>query len=201
MSPSPTPSGATGTTARTRRAILDAAATCYAADLAAPLSDIARAADVGRSTLHRYFPDRAALIRALVADTVEATKACFAEAELDRGTAAEALARLVPAVFELSPRLAFLFSDTSGDVLWDDSEWEAAHAPVGALHHRGLAEGYFAPEITVDWFVRTLWYLVDAGWEAVREGALPKYEAIALVTRTMHSGLTADPPATGATTS
>lgn len=179
-----------GTTARTRRAILDAAIGAYAEDRGASLGEIARVAGVGRSTLHRYFPDRAALVRALVEDAVEATERCFAEAALDQDSPEEAFARLVPALFEQSPRLNFLFNETTEvDDLWEGTRWEEVHAPVGALFVRGQAQGVFDPGIDVDWFVRTLWYLLAAGWEAVQEGAMPRHRAIALVTRTLRHGV------------
>lgn len=188
-----TPSSTSGTVSRTRRAILDAAVACYAEDQTTPLSEVARAADVGRSTLHRYFPDRAALVDALLTDAVDHTERALAEAALHEGDVVEATTRLVAAVFELSPRIMPLFSDTSGDVRWDDSRWEQIHAPIGALHARGRVEGVIAPEITVDWFVRVLWYLVSAGWEAIQEEGLAKHRAVALVTRSLLRGVAADP--------
>ena len=187
--PSPAPAGS-GTTARTRRAILDAAVHAYAADRGAPLGDIAKAAGVGRSTLHRYFADRSALVRALVEDAVTAVERCFAEAALDQDSPAEAFQRLVPALFELGPRLNFLFNETTGsEELWEETRWEQVHAPVGALFVRGQRAGVLDPEIDAEWFVRTLWYLMAAGWEAAQEGAFPKHRAIALVTRTLRHGL------------
>ena len=56
----------TGTRGRTRKAILDAAIRVLAADPSASLGQIADAADVGRTTLHRYFPDRAELLAAVM---------------------------------------------------------------------------------------------------------------------------------------
>ncbi len=50
---------------RTRKAILDAAMTVLADNPSASLTDIAAAADVGRSTVHRYYPERTDLLRAL----------------------------------------------------------------------------------------------------------------------------------------
>jgi AcrR family transcriptional regulator len=186
---SPLPAGP-GATARTRRAILDAAVNAYAADRGAPLGDIARAAGVGRSTLHRYFADRSALVHALVEDAVTATERCLSEAALDQDSPAEAFQRLVHALFELGPRLNFLFNETTGaEELWEGTRWEEVHQPVGALFVRGQAAGAFDPGIDADWFIRTLWYLLAAGWEATQEGAFPKHRAIALVTRTLRHGL------------
>lgn len=188
---SPTP----GTTSRTRRAILDAALTVLTEDSHASLSDIAKAAEVGRSTLHRYFPDRAALIKGLNEDTDQATRRAFEEAELTQGTPAEAFRRLVHAMYEVAPRVHLLFNETQfggeleGDEDWDDARWEKTHWPVGELFHRGQREGYFDAEIDDDWFVRMLWYALSGGWEAVTEGKLSKHQAIALTIRLLEGGV------------
>lgn len=42
-----------------------------ARDRTATLADIADAADVGRSTLHRYFADRAELVNAVILDSFQ----------------------------------------------------------------------------------------------------------------------------------
>ena len=57
-------STATGLRGRTRKAILDAAMSVLAENPSAPLSEIAAAAEVGRSTVHRYFAERTELIKA-----------------------------------------------------------------------------------------------------------------------------------------
>jgi AcrR family transcriptional regulator len=55
--------------ARNRQKVLDAARTVYVArGFDEPMESVARAAGVGVGTLYRHFPDRAALVRAVVAD-------------------------------------------------------------------------------------------------------------------------------------
>ncbi|HUW15956.1 MAG TPA: TetR family transcriptional regulator, partial [Actinomycetes bacterium] len=53
---------------RTRRAVLDAAARLFGKNSTASLSDVAAAAGVGRTTVHRCFATREELVRALVED-------------------------------------------------------------------------------------------------------------------------------------
>ena len=72
---------------RTRKAILDAAMTVLADNPAAPLADIATAADVGRSTVHRYFPERIDLIRALAVHVHALSSAAIEQADPDLRTA------------------------------------------------------------------------------------------------------------------
>jgi AcrR family transcriptional regulator len=179
-----------GARARTRRAILDAAFDVFAKRPTATLSDVADAAQVGRSTLHRYFPDRAALIDALVRDGVSATEQAFNDAALDQGSPIEALRRLVPALFDIAPRMNFLFAEADA-AKWKEveSEFEKIHWPVGMLIHRGRKAGVFDRSLSDDWIVRVLWYLMSAGAEAVAEGAMVKHEAISSISQILENGV------------
>src|SRR5262245_613746 len=101
-------SGARG---RTRRAILAAAASLLARDRGATLADIAGAADVGRSTLHRYFPDRQELMKAVVEDSLEVLERSVREAQLEDGPPLEAMRRLIAAMVGAGDRILFLWGD------------------------------------------------------------------------------------------
>lgn len=178
-----------GTRARTRRAILDAAVVVFARNRAASLSEVADAAGVGRSTLHRYFPERTVLVDALLEDAVEATRRAFDEAALDQGTPSDALDRLVHAHYDLGPRMNFLFTELPEDS-WDGNDaLEAAHWPVGALFARGQRDGVFDPDLSIEWIIRALWHLMSAGWEAVAEGAMAKHEVIGNIVGTLEFGI------------
>lgn len=177
-----------GTLARTRRAILDAAIEVFARDATASMGEIAQAAEVGRSTLHRYFPDRSALVRALLIDCADTTQHRLAEARLDDGPVDEAFRRLVRTMFDLGFRVNFLFNEVgAGD--WDDTAWERAHMPVAMLFQRGQRERYFDRELELDWFIRTLWYLISAGWELTDENGTPRHIALERVIRTLEGGV------------
>src|SRR5690625_4779956 len=102
MSSSPVPDAqVSGVRARTRKAILDAAASVLARNRAATLADIAAAADVGRTTLHRYFPDRNTLLRELTSDSGEALDRAVVDAAVEQGPPREALRRLAAALVEV----------------------------------------------------------------------------------------------------
>lgn len=74
---------------RTRKAILDAAVSVFASKPAATLSEIASAARVGRTTLHRYFPERSDLVDAVAAEATRAVGEAAAAARLGEGTGAK----------------------------------------------------------------------------------------------------------------
>lgn len=183
-----------GTRNRTRRAILSAACSILARNWSATLADIADAAEVGRTTLHRYFPDRETLIKAAVDDSVEAIASSTAEAAIEHGPPAEAMRRLVAAMVEVGDRLMFLFGDprvletygtTKADAPLEDS--------VTALIRRGQDEGVFDPEVSPVWIRHVLWALVYAGLEEADSGRLPRHGITATVTRALERGISALP--------
>jgi AcrR family transcriptional regulator len=172
-----------GTRVRTRRAILAAAASALARDRSLTLGGIAAAADVGRSTLQRYFPDREVLMKAVVEDSLRVVGEAVRDAALDQGPPAEALRRLIAAMVDAGDRVLFLYGDpllTSGD--------EPAGA-VRALIERAQSSGSLDPELGADWIEHALWALVYSGCDAIRRGVLPRHGAAAVVTRTFERGV------------
>ncbi|WP_218952188.1 TetR/AcrR family transcriptional regulator [Amycolatopsis anabasis] len=178
------------TRSRTRQAIVEAAATVLSQRPKASLADVAAAAGVGRSTLHRYFPERSDLITALSDESVVRMRQAAADAGLDQGTAVEALRRLVHAFFGLGPWLLFLFNER----LLEEEEtflasFETANEPVAGLMLRGQEEGVLDPEASIEWLLRVLWMLVYAGWDAVRDGELPRHSATEFIIRALEHGI------------
>jgi AcrR family transcriptional regulator len=81
----------------------------FARDRAATLPDVAKAAGVGRTTLHRYFPDRESLIEAAFEDSVQAIGQSMSDAALDQGPPLEAMRRAVAAMVAVGDRLRFFY--------------------------------------------------------------------------------------------
>ena len=77
------------------------------------MPDIAEAAGVGRTTIHRYFPDRDTLVRATTWDSIQALELSVAEAQAEQGSPLEAMRRVVTAMDAVGDRLPFLFGDPS----------------------------------------------------------------------------------------
>jgi AcrR family transcriptional regulator len=184
-----------GVRGRTRHAILSAAASVLARDRAATLADIADAADVGRSTLHRYFPDRQELIDAVIEDSLRALGQAVEEAALDQGPPLEAMRRLVAAMVGVGDRLLFLFGDPR--VLEGREEPAASDRPVIELVERGQAQGVFDPEVGAEWIEHVLWALVYTAAEEVSTGRLPRHGVTATVIRTFENGIRTRPPGQG----
>jgi AcrR family transcriptional regulator len=178
---------ASGARGRTRRAILAAAASVLARDRAATLADIARAAEVGRSTLHRHFSDREELVEAAVEDSLRVLGQAVADAALDQGPALEAMRRLVAAMVGVGDRLLFLFGDPR--VLEGREGPAPSDRPVIELIERGQAEAVFDPEVSPGWIEHVLWALVYTAAEDADTGRLPRHGVTATVIRTLEHGI------------
>jgi AcrR family transcriptional regulator len=173
---------------RTRRAILAAAAAVLARHRGATMADIAEAAEVGRTTLHRYFPDRETLIAAVIEDSWRTVEHAVRDAAVDQGPPTEAMRRLVSAMVATGDRMLFLFGDpqTSDGVATPPAD------PVLDLIRRGQADGAFDDGVSAVWIRNVVWGLVYAGCEAARDGLLPRHGVTETVLRTLQRGIGQD---------
>lgn len=184
-------SGSGGARGRTRRAILDAATSVLAKNSGASLGDVATAAGVGRTTVHRYFPERSDLVRALGADVLEKVAAATERARVESGAALDALERLCQELFELGDALSLVFDD-SLSAAWNWEGWEEdtdADRALVRLVERGQAKGEFDTELDAQWIAEVLWALLYAAWERSRQGST-KHEALTLCLRTLRKAAT-----------
>jgi AcrR family transcriptional regulator len=175
----------TGVRARTRRAILDAAIETLTRTPNASMGDVATAANVGRTTVHRYFPERSDLIGAISVDALERIGQATARARLDDGPAPAALARLCQEYFELGDVMNLLF--TMSDLFFRP-EWQEESEDDRVLLRvieRGQREGTIDPELPAEWFQQVLWSLQYTAWEMVRSQDKPKHDALTLCLRTL----------------
>lgn len=178
---------------RTRKAILDAAVSVFASKPAATLSEIASAAKVGRTTLHRYFPERSDLVDAVAAEATRAVGEAAAAARLGEGTGAEALVRLCHEYFELADLLTVLFF-TPG-VYQEDSFAESASNDdsVTDAIERGHSDGSIDPDMGSDWVQNLLWSLLYTSMDYVNRGSGTRLQALDLTVRSLRRGIAPDP--------
>ncbi|MFD5914227.1 TetR family transcriptional regulator [Streptomyces massasporeus] len=122
-----------GVRGRTRRAILHAAATVLSRRRDATPADIAAAADVGRSTLQRYFPDRELLLAAVVEDCLHRLAASLQEARIDQGPPSQGLRR-VDRARAVGPCVRGLYGGQRRDAA---APWglRMGHPHAGERHH------------------------------------------------------------------
>ena len=97
--------------ARTRRDIVAAAMTAWATDTSASLGQVAESAGVGRTTVNRYFSDRAQLVTAVDQECRLLFLAAVARARPGDGTGLAALQRACSEIVQLGPVLGLIFAD------------------------------------------------------------------------------------------
>ncbi|WP_231989835.1 TetR/AcrR family transcriptional regulator [Mycobacterium sp. 852002-51057_SCH5723018] len=177
-----------GVRARTRAAILAATASVLAANRTATMPEIATAAGVGRTTLHRYFADRETLIYEATLDSIRVLTEAVDEAATDDGPALEAMRRFVTAAVSIGERLVFLFGDPAvlRDIPPDQSPNEEL---VINLIARGQREGVFDPDLNPTWIRHALYGLILRGNEQAMAGALPRHTVAPLIARTFERGI------------
>ena len=179
----------TATRARTRRAILDAAITVLSRDPAASLGDIAVEAGVGRTTLHRYFPERSDLIDGLSQHVLEQIARATDRARLDQGTALAAIERLCQEYFTLGDALTTIFNDPQIACRPEWREETAADRSMLRLIERGHADGSIDPQVDPAWAQQLLWALLYASWQYINDNAAPRYEALNQCLRALRKSL------------
>jgi TetR/AcrR family transcriptional repressor of lfrA len=175
-----------GTRARTRKAILEAAMTVLADNPAASLSDIAAVAGVGRSTLHRYFAERADLIRALALHVHELSNAAIVEAEPECGPPLMALRRVVEAHLDLGPIVVYVYTEP---IINADTEL-MAHLDTGdeviaEMLSKVSTQPSTAPPA---WARRVFWALLHAGCQTAKQDGTPRHRIVDAIMATLTQG-------------
>ncbi|TDE10636.1 TetR/AcrR family transcriptional regulator [Jiangella asiatica] len=178
-----------GVRQRTRRAILDAAAAAWARDWSTSLGDIADRAEVSRSTLHRYFPERQALVDALLIDAQDTLERLWTGATAASGSPIESIENIMIAIAEEANRIVFLFSDPSrfaGNPNWradDDTD------DMVDLVRAAQADGTVDSDIDAEFTVGIVYSLVYVAAEAAASGRMPRHKAAEYAVRTFRHGL------------
>jgi AcrR family transcriptional regulator len=181
----------TGARARTRKAILDAAASVLARDRTATLAEIAAAAEVGRTTLHRYFPDRGTLLGALTTDSLDAIHRAVVDAAVDEGPALDALRRLVAGLVAVGDRMLYLFNDPNYVDYSAEDEDDEDDLAMSRFIVRAQQEGVLDPHASPSWIATVIWTMAYTGAMAVQDGTLPRHGVAQAVTRTLEGGILA----------
>ncbi|WP_157245253.1 TetR/AcrR family transcriptional regulator [Nonomuraea typhae] len=170
----------TGLRARTRRAILDAAFATLTGNSGASLSDVAAAAGVGRTTIHRYFPERSDLITAISEDLLDKIAIATRRARPDDGPAIQALDRLCQEYFELGDYLMLAFTEPH---IITSADWETespSDRVLTATIERAQREGDLDGRMPASWVQQVMWALLYASWQHIREDEAPKHDALSL---------------------
>ena len=159
--------------------ILDAALEALAVNADASMAEIARQAGVVRATIYVHYPTREALLDAVTDRALAEATEAIASAEPERGTAAEALTRVVQSTWRTLGRYHALVAINVE---------QHGHADLHAKHHsvlaalapliaRGQAEGSFNAGAPVTWHLAMLLALVHAASGELQAGRVTAQEA------------------------
>lgn len=183
---------------RARRGdVLEIAAEVLVARPTASLAEIARAAGIGRTTLHKQYATRDDLLVAVAHRSLDLLHEAVAAAALppdasDPDAVAETLRQLVASFVPLGPELVFLLRQPTLD---DDAEvkarYHALDGPMVELVRHGQRAGLLRTDMPEGWFVATLYAQAYVAWEGVATGWLAPRDAPELVIRTLLEGLCA----------
>jgi AcrR family transcriptional regulator len=156
-------------TERTVQTILEAAERVLAANPAATMEQLARAAGVARTTVHRRFATREALLDELTGWAARQFADAVDTARPDAAPPLVALYQVTANVLRVKTDWSFAMNRAV-----EDAHPEAAriHAEVRAtcvrLFHRAQEAGVLRPDIDLDWTRRVYYALIH---EAAKEGA------------------------------
>lgn len=172
---------------RTRRDILMAAIDVWSADNTSSLGQVAQYAGVGRTTLNRYYPDRAHLVKAVDQECQTRFRSAVDRSRLSEGTGLQALIRLCTELIELGPVLALIFADNplvSPDT-WDSDQDD----PFEEVIHRGYADGTITTDLVPEWITTIMWTSLAAAEQIISAGTRTRHETTEQLARTLTSGL------------
>jgi len=178
----------------TKSTLLDVAAEALVADPAASLAEVAAAAGIGRTTLHKHYATRDDLMRAVAHRAIDLWSEAIDAVGVDGG-----LRSLVEAMIPIGPQLAFLWRSPIFDHVPEIVErWVAVEARCKGIVVRAQANGVIAADVPEWWLLQSLYSIVYVASESIRSGHLAPREATGLVLNTYLRGLGLDQSAVSA---
>lgn len=172
-----------------KRPLLDVVAEVLVAQPGASLAEVAEAAGISRTTLHKNYATRDDLVRAVGLRATEIWEQAVDRVADEPGTEA-GLRGLLGAMIESGPQLTFLWRNP---VLDDDHELVQRYCDVEtrclAVLDRGRRAGLLAASTPDWWLLQTVYALVYTAAEAVQFGKLAPLDAPDLALRTLLHGL------------
>ncbi|WP_344145835.1 TetR/AcrR family transcriptional regulator [Kribbella yunnanensis] len=163
--------------------VLDIAAAVLARDPAASLGQIAAAARIGRTTLHKQFPTRHDLLVGVASRALDISESVIAAAPADP----DPLRRMV---VDLLPFGAYLTLLTAQPEVFADeavtARTDALTAPIAAIV---AGAGIVRPGVPDWWLVRSLHALLFTAWDLLQAGWLAPRDAPELVLSTFTGGV------------
>jgi AcrR family transcriptional regulator len=161
-----------------RDKIVSSACALLARNPGATTIELAAAAQVGRATLHRYFPSRTALVRAAGLEGLARLSRDLRRAVRVKEPARASLARVVGVLVEHGAALHFLL--VAADLL-DDPALARAERRIDGLvdpvFERAVKARILRRDLDPRWLDAAVEGLIYAAWSAVADGRVPAADA------------------------
>ncbi|MEU4834928.1 TetR/AcrR family transcriptional regulator [Streptosporangium sp. NPDC023615] len=165
---------------RSAAAVLDAAVQVLGRHPDATVEEVAAAAGVTRQTVYAHYPSRPLLVAAVV-DRITAEVIAALDADVESGTALEALLRWLDVIWRLMDRYPLLLHPSVTTV--DPADSDRLHAPVTEglekLIRRGRATGEFDGVLGPAWLISATIALGHAAGGEVAAGRMTTDQAAA----------------------
>lgn len=184
---------------RTRTAILQAGVRVLSRNPAASVAEIAGEAGVARSTLHRYYPDRASLEGAMRQFVEEESRRAVERARIGEGSGIDAFTRLCHEYVDMGEMFVWLWHHAGGDdaAAVDDLSRAASEEdfdPETALIvKRGHEDGSIDPRLPAIWVTHLLWSTLYGTWGYQKQNNVSRQEVRELCVTALRRALS--PPA------
>jgi AcrR family transcriptional regulator len=180
----------------TRPSLLDVAAEVLVADPAASLAEVAEAAGIGRTTLHKHYATRDDLLCAVGHRVIDLWDQAVGEVggsdDPDGG-----LGALIAAMIGIGPQMAFLWRTPAFDHVSElEERWVATEHRCLAVLNRAQDLGVVGAGVPDWWLLQVFYSVTYVAAESVRNGKLAPLDAPGLALGTFLRGLGAS-PATG----
>ncbi|WP_412735566.1 TetR/AcrR family transcriptional regulator [Krasilnikovia sp. MM14-A1259] len=174
----------------TAAALLDVAVEVLVADPAASLAEVAEAAGIGRTTLHKHYATRDDLLRAVGHRAIDLWEQMIGTAVRAADAPDGGLRALAEAMIAVGPHLAFLWRNPIFDHAEDiGRRWKSVEPQALAVLQRARDRGLLRAEVPDHWLLQTFYSLVYVAAESVYSGHLAPRSAPDLVVDTYTRGL------------
>lgn len=172
--------------------LFDALARVMARRPGSSMQEIASAAGVSRTTLHRAFGDRETLVERLSEHVLADCARAFDESGIDTAPVLEAFDRLLDSALAFAKAYALLFSEPYVQrVPRLVEEIEIQDARLSRFFARGQADGAFRPDLPPQWLAYSVGAQLEAVWWAIEDGHVGPREAPRLLRATVLGGIAA----------
>ena len=173
----------------TADAVLDAVTPLLARDASASTTAIARTAGISRATLHRLFPDRDALVRALLERCVQRVVSALDRAAERAGAGDRLVPALVDEVLPEAQAFTFLAAQPAVHTAEADRIFEGIALRLDDMVREAQRTGQLRADLPFRWVSDVLQVMAVGGAESLRLGRIAARDAAALVTEAALHGV------------